>query len=78
MIAERGCGDKGREPKAHILNRKHRIESTLEVASSLTLLKPVPRDTLPPTRPHLLNLSKQCHQLGIRHSNANTTGGEAR
>lgn len=31
----------------------------------LKLLKPSTNDVLPPTRPCLLNLHKQCYQLGI-------------
>lgn len=32
--------------------------------------KPTSSDTLPPARPHLFNLRKQCHQLRIEYSDA--------
>lgn len=37
---------------------------------SLQTLKAPSGDTLPPTKPHLLSLSKPCGQLETRHANA--------
>ena len=36
--------------------------------------KPVPSDTPPPKRPHILSLLKQFHHLGARHSNIQAYG----
>lgn len=38
--------------------------------ASLQILKAPSGDTLPPTKPHLLSLSKPCGQLETRHENA--------
>ena len=57
---------------------KHRdtqsTESELEVLGGFKLAEPVPSDAPPPTRPHLLNLPKQYHQLETNYSNPRAFG----
>lgn len=46
--------------------REKRREGEREREAFVTL-KPTPSDTLPPTRPRLLILLKQFHQVGSKH-----------
>jgi hypothetical protein len=51
-----------RELRAHTVNHKAR-RARLEMVWVFKLSETASCDTLPPIRPHLLNLPKQCHQL---------------
>lgn len=44
-------------------------ERDVEWGETLETFNPVPRETPPPTRPHLLSLPKQFHHLGTQYSN---------
>jgi hypothetical protein len=46
-------------PRAYILI--HNYEAQEETGNYVSLLKPCPSDTLPPTKPHFLILPKQFH-----------------
>lgn len=52
------------EAGTHISAMSTRRESKLAVVWGSKLSKPAPTGTLPPTRPHLLSLLEQHHQLG--------------
>ena len=43
-------------------------ESKLRMAEVFKLSKPVPSDTPPPARRHLLSLPKWCYKLGTKYS----------
>lgn len=66
------CGAKAwqqkQEAEGHLQPQARSRESKLETLNLGTLKASLQRHT-PPTRPHLLNLPKQHHQLGTKHTN---------
>jgi hypothetical protein len=51
------------------LNHSGSRERELEMALGFETPKHIPRVIAHPTRPHLLNLQKQCYHLGIKFPN---------
>lgn len=51
-------------------------ENKLEWQGPLKPQSPPPSETLPPTRPQLMNLTKQCHRLETKCSKAQNYGGQ--
>lgn len=57
--------------RTHILNWKQEVDKEqTQKLHGFKLSKPTSNGILPPTWPHLLRLSKQCHQPETKHSNA--------
>lgn len=54
--------------RAHILIHRNEAENNNRMAWAFKTSKPTPSDTPPPTRPHLLDLPKQFHQLRATYS----------
>jgi hypothetical protein len=48
---------------------RRREGERLGLTQSFETSKPLPSDIPPPTKPHLLILPKQFHQLGTKYSN---------